>query len=93
MFNDLEEPAFRVKKALAEYKGVIEALAKAPSHLPCSKALLCGSGSTLAVFFRDEESAQTLKGRLERDPYKGLAPPLVLLTKTLTEADLAGRYL
>ena len=94
MDNDLEKPAFLLEERLTLYKQWIEEeLARIDTC--CGKILLCGSGSTLAVYFADERSARRLALRLRVARKPGIGwdngLPLILLTRTLDEADLNDR--
>ncbi|MCL2167088.1 MAG: hypothetical protein FWH49_07375, partial [Clostridiales bacterium] len=91
MDNDLEKPAFLLEERLTLYKQWIEEeLARIDTC--CGKILLCGSGSTLAAYFADEGSARRLALRLRVARKTGIGwdsgLPLILLTRTLDEADL-----
>ena len=94
MDNDLEKPAFLMEKRLSTYKQWIEE-ELARIDVRCGKVMLCGSGSTLAVYFPDEGSARQLAERLRVARRLGIGwdsgLPLILLAKTLDETDLNDR--
>ena len=73
MFNDLEEPAISLEKRLPVYKTWIREEAANCSVDSKCRVMLCGSGSTLAVFFTEEQLALSLAERLmeKRRPFFG----------------------
>ena len=101
MYNDLETPAFALEKKLTDYVEWIKAeSAPDAEYLPALlkiRALLCGSGSTLAVFLSEQPLAVLLAERLNehRDRAPGVSDgggePYIELTRTLRPADLAQR--
>lgn len=106
MFNDLEAPASALDQRLADYRDWIYEAAASLGH-KAYRVMLCGSGSTIAVFYSDERLAAQLAERLREGPgsvagsvgadrmieHTGIEPGLaqILLARTLTRADMEGR--
>ena len=86
--NDLQTPAMSIESSLASYMARI---GQAASGLGCGGPMLSGSGSAIAVYSPDERTACLLEERLQGA--FGMDRPLIMHTKTLTEADLADRIL
>ncbi len=99
--NDLEEPAFAADSRL---RGYFELVGKAAEALLSKKsddfkgkrgkAILCGSGSAIAVFVSVEETARALAEAIARifsGRQEGGVPDLIL-TRTLTSDDLSRRF-
>lgn len=104
MMNDLEEPAYSLMSSLRHYEDwVTEEDAFASGVHSIGKKLLCGSGSTIAFWFAQEEAACMLELRLRESlrQYAGRnggsvskeGEPQIFLTRTLTAADLSEAYL